>query len=456
MAKKSISEFYKAYLFCGKYAANHNTLYRCNDAFHYYQKIGKQDIQMVLCSDIHEEARDEISIGMINEIHARLLRDPRLQKDFGLIRKKNQHLVHTLNGVYNVDTGEFIERPDYADQFEFDYVLNFNYIPDADITEAKSWHTLLNTSLEIAKYPGKEKFVYQIIAYLLCRFLSAEKAVILYGDSGCGKSVMCSLIESAFRPDDMFDFKLDSLGNANYRIMLRNTSLTICREIPMAPIKHIDIFKSLITSEKISGEAKYEMAVTFAPYCKVLMAGNTLPNFKEVDDTGNESMIRRFVVLPFKKVHTNRNNYLTEELIREKDIIFSYALSYLKELVASGFEFSLSEDSKEILNRYKEEQDMLPLFVSECCMTGEEHRIHNRDLLKAVRRFYAENGFNCLMSSRQIINKISELSGGTRARFRINKSAPLWGIQGIALRDSESITSCKIRTKNTKTKGETL
>lgn len=410
-------------------------LYLWNDRLLYWQRIKRSEIQRVIRSLVDTEHLPYISTAVVNEVVNMLINDPRLYRNFDAIRKGNQHLIHVRNGVFDTKTSELITDEKFIRSCNFDYCMAFEFLDNFDAEDTPTWNKLLETSLQAESDSDKEQYVYEVLAYLLCRYTKAERAVVLYGDSGSGKSMFCNLVESAFEEQDVIAFMPTALGNKNERFKFRDILLAVNREVPMPQISQTDVLKSLITCEMITGEEKYQMSESFAPRCKLLMAGNTLPNFKEVDDTGNESIIRRLLVLPFKRVHdmAEADLDMKDKLMGEKNYIFSSALKYLPSLIERNFVFTECTDIKDILANYAELQDLLPSFVKDCCEIGEGLKVHNKDILIAVRNYYRDNGMICQMNDNQIINRLIKLSGAVRGKFRLN-GPPLSGLKNICLK----------------------
>ncbi len=428
--------FYRVLFDTGKFATDGSDIYLWQDKQLYWRCIRAPDIQRTVRRLVDPQLLPYISTATAEETLEMLKGDPRLYKDFEATRDENQNLIHFKNGVFNIKTAEFIEDEEFIRSRSFDYCMNLKLIEKPDITQAPTWNYLLQSSLQAVPDSSKAQLAYELLAYAVCRNTTAEKAVILYGDSGSGKSLMCNLIESAFSSHDVSAFALNNLGTKTWSIKFKNISVAICREIPMEALGSIDIFKSVISCEKITGEEKYAISESFVPHCKLVMAGNTLPNFREVDDTGNRSLIRRFVVLPFEKTHTDLDIDLglKKKLIGERDIIFSYAMKYLPALVERNFMFTECDDSKRLLAQYEEEQDILPAFIEDCCDVGKHFRIHNAEILEAVKVYYSENGMTCQLSDNQILTRITRLCKGERDKFRLN-GKNLRGIKGIRLKD---------------------
>ncbi len=177
-----------------------------------------------------------LSTNVVEETLERLKADPAIFKDFDSIRNQNNNLIHFKNGVFNAETAEFKADEAFIRSRDFDYCMNMSFFENPDISQAHTWNRLLQTSLQSEPGSAKETLVYEILAYLICRNTQAEKAVILYGDSGSGKSLMCNLIESAFSPQDISAFELKHLGSKTWSIKFKNISIAICREIPMEAI----------------------------------------------------------------------------------------------------------------------------------------------------------------------------------------------------------------------------
>lgn len=124
---------------------------------------------------------------------------------------------------------------------------------------------------------------------------------------------------------------------------------------------------------------------------------------------------------------------MKDKLIGEKNYIFSRALKYLPSLVERNFVFTECADIKDVLANYAELQDLLPSFVKDCCEIGEGLKVHNKDILIAVRNYYRDNGMLCQMNDNQIINRLIKLSGAVRGKFRLN-GPPLSGLKNICLK----------------------
>lgn len=426
---------YRVLFDTGEFATDGSDIYLwCDEKLH-WQCIRAPDIQRTVRRLVDPQLLPYISTAVAEETLEMMKGDPRLYKDFETIRNENYNLIHFKNGVFDIETAEFIEDEEFIRSRNFDYCMNLKFIEKPDITQAPTWNYLLQSSLQAAPDSSKAQLAYELLAYSVCRNTTAEKAVILYGDSG--KSLMCNLIESAFSSHDGTAFELKYLGTKTWSIKFKNISVAICREIPMEALGSIDVLKSVISCEKITGEEKYAISESFVPHCKLIMAGNTLPNFREVDDTGNRSLMRRFVVLPFVKTHTDLDvdPELRKKLESERDIIFSYAMKYLPELVKRNFRFTECDDSKRLLAEYEEEQDILPAFIEDCCEVGKIFRIHNAEILEAVKTYYSENGMTCQLNDNQILSRITRLCKGERDKFRLN-GKNLRGIKGIRLKDN--------------------
>ena len=226
--------------------------------------------------------------------------------------------------------------------------------------------------------------ILQLGGYLIYPKIKMEKMFIFYGGGSNGKSM---LIDYAFKI--FFDKKFISSLSLNVlskeespsRKQLMTSRVNFATEQKTTNALESDELKKVITGEDISIMRKYEDTITFAPKCKILIAGNRFMRFHET----SEGIRRRLLIFNFKnRFETNRRKYLAianpreqrvfpagnkdamvEALYNERSAILNMFLDGLERLRNNNWQFIESDNSIEIFGEYLEESDYLGTWLQE-------------------------------------------------------------------------------------------
>ena len=337
--KKSISEIVKRLIIM-------KFLRSCGGSFylaveHLLTPITEREAIAIIRALLSEADRINISSNEIKEALERAKDAPELQIDIDDIHSKTKDKLLTLNGEFDALTGKY--RAPAKDSLYL-YKLNFNYKEGAKLEEAPSFMKFADTSL------GNENLdcALEWMAYICTSLTEARKSAFFIGPEQCGKSLLLDVIEDALGPDNTSAVPFSKLGTEQSRIKYQGKIANLSRETSAEPMRNDDAFKRIIAGDKITGRRLYENSVEFVCFAKFTTASNHFPVFKHMDS----ATLDRIIPIYFKdrvidEVQTDF--HLKEKLLKEKDIIFSVALDKLPGLISSGYQFSLSDRSKEVL-----------------------------------------------------------------------------------------------------------
>ena len=129
-----------------------------------------------------------------------------------------------------------------------------------------------------------------------------QKAFIFLGKTaGNGKSTLLKVIDELIGDSNISHITLQSLQQDKFSSSsLTNKLLNMVAELPRNHLKTIEVFKSLVTGDKMAAEKKYKDSFTIKPYAKNLFTANELPR---VDDK-SDGYFRRLNILIFDKKFT--------------------------------------------------------------------------------------------------------------------------------------------------------
>lgn len=180
------------------------------------------------------------------------------------------------------------------------------------------------------------------------------------------------------------------------------------------------------------GEFKGKSPFYFTPTCKLLFAGNTLPETRDTDMT--RSFVNRLCIVIFgvsiPKDKQDKN--LLSKLLNERDEIFSLAMDALVSLHERNYQFTTPTDTQHFLNAYAETQSSVHAFLNDWCEVGNGGYIFSKDLCSAYRKYCDLNGFDPI-KNQAMQSMIVTLPGVSRERIRAD-GKNLRGFRGLTIR----------------------
>ena len=125
--------------------------------------------------------------------------------------------------------------------------------------------------------------VQEMIGYCLTSDTQAQCFFILYGSGANGKSVLCNIIKRLVGKNNYSAIPISDLGHSFSRAELQNKVLNISaeNEAPNGKPYNSQYIKSISSGDEIKAEFKGKDVFSFSPFCKLLFAVNTLPNFND-------------------------------------------------------------------------------------------------------------------------------------------------------------------------------
>lgn len=108
-----------------------------------------------------------------------------------------------------------------------------------------------------------------------------------------------------------------------------------------------------------------------------------------------EHVYNRFLILSCENVIPveKRNPKLREELLKEKDIVSSVAVQFLKQAIDRGYKFTESERTKKNREEYQYKNNSLEVFLKECCTLGGGERTTTSYFRQKYMSWCRDNNF---------------------------------------------------------------
>lgn len=198
-------------------------------------------------------------------------------------------IINMENGRYDWSTGELLPHdPEYLSRIQ----IPVRYDPNADCPSIKQLFNML-------MLPGDVIKMREFIAYCLYRGYPIQKAFILYGKGGTGKSHFLDIIVNFLGRENCSSVSMHALEEDRFATSdLHCKLLNAFGDMSQATLPNVNILKMLTSGkDEIRAQRKGQQAFKFVNFAKLIFGTNKLP--KVLDDTSG--FYRRIELIPFDR-----------------------------------------------------------------------------------------------------------------------------------------------------------
>ncbi|MHA1136540.1 MAG: DNA primase family protein [Candidatus Thorarchaeota archaeon] len=346
-----------------------------NEEILYYQggiylHGGKKKVKEILTKKLGQY----LKIYHIREIIAQIQARTYIDRDD---INSNPKLIHTMNGIYDIGTSEFMD-------FDSDIYVT-NKIPV--IYNPKSKCPKIDKFLSEILDENDRVIIYELIGYCLYRGYPFQKAFVFVADGSNGKSVLINLLKVFIGKTNTSNIPLQALeydrfaSSSLYGKMVNSFS-----ELSDKAMKSTGVFKALTGGDTINAQRKFENSFGFVNYAKLVFSCNQLPS--TTDDT--DAYFRRWIIINFpnkfegKDADPNIIDKITTQ--DEMSGLLNVALAELSKIIDYGG-LTHSETTEKTRERYNLMSDSLRAFVVDCIETDADSYIIKDDFFNAYLKY---------------------------------------------------------------------
>lgn len=246
------------------------------------------------------------------------------------------------------------------------------------------------------------------------------------------------------------------MGHSFSRAELQNKVLNISaeNEAPNGKPYNSQYIKSISSGDEIKAEFKGKDVFSFSPFCKLLFAVNTLPNFNDK----TYGFLRRIKIIPFKQCFSVSDGtadiHLEEKLTEELSGIFNWAVEGLKRLRNNDYKFSPCKAMDEELKKYNELINPYVAFWDECIIytpNNEEEKVSKKNFYDGYKLWCIRNNHlnAAKVSARKFwidINEVLVQKKLTAFKFKKTDGGTRF-VLGVKFIDTSLLPQCVIRPK---------
>lgn len=341
------------------------------------------------------------------------------------IHFKNGTLSRDKNGLFTVWSNEkefCINR------------INADYNPNAKAP------TKFLDYLKTVYYEDDQRTIQQYCGYCLIPTTILQKALLIIGDGGEGKSVLGAILNALFGEENCYNESISVLQSKFGVANVENKLLFIDDDLSENALTNARTFKNLVTNKTtIAAEKKFVQNNQFKSYIRFLIFGNfTLQSLYDI----SEGFSRRQLVLQAKPKDKSRtdNPFIDREIIEtESEGVMLWIINGLNELIKNNYKIFVSDRTQEKSEELKKQQDSVLCFLEECdsITLSPTAQIYSCTLYDTYQDFCEDNLLiplkqKTFVSSVKVKGKSKGIQYSTNIRIG-NKRAR--GFEGIGLAD---------------------
>lgn len=307
-------------------------------------------------------------------------------------------LVPLKNGVFDFKEKKLL--PHSSERF-YTSTLPFEFNPSADCPNFKAY---LSSALgDDAEGLKKQKAVRQFFAYAFVPGQPLQRAFLLWGGEGCGKSQVIRILTAFLGPENVSSVPLQKLEINNFAAArLYGKYLNACADIPKDEIDNAPVFKAIIGGDALDVERKFQDGFSFHPNAKLLFSVNDFPRTNE----NQGAWAARWVFIGFSKhfrgeAHEVKDIWKTCATPEELSGIFNLVLPDLDGLLGPGGRFEADDTVEKKIEFYEEQSEPETVFLEKFTrlLTPEEleaqgvvRALPNEELFGAFAAYLKERG----------------------------------------------------------------
>jgi P4 family phage/plasmid primase-like protien len=147
------------------------------------------------------------------------------------------------------------------------------------------------TGTKIAKFIGEvfpednQTLAYEIVAFAMLPDISIQKAVLLVGEDGNGKSRYLMMLSAFLGRQNVSGVSLHQIESDKFAAArLYGKLVNICPDLPSEHLAGTSKFKAIVGGDLISGEEKYYSSFEFKVFSKLLFSANNPPRANDASE----------------------------------------------------------------------------------------------------------------------------------------------------------------------------
>jgi P4 family phage/plasmid primase-like protien len=309
------------------------------------------------------------------------------------------NLIAVQNGILDVNEKKLLD-------FTPDYVF-FNKLPVRFDKDAKcaEWDKFLEEVLS----KERAEYLQRLVGSCLRRDCSFQKAGLLYGKGGEGKSTFLKTIVALLGRENCENFTLQQLTEDQFAaVNLYKKLANICPDIPYKGLNNSSLFKAFVAGDPVNARSLHRQYIKFIPYATWLFSANRIPKTFDLSD----GFFDRWVLIKFsgKNYRDTGDEIQNYEKIfidnpEEMSGILNWAIDGL--FKADLYGFCDVRNTKAEWLKYSD--SVFAFIVDKLQKAGKEDYLLKDDLYTAYLHYCSENRIDDTSADNSFHRKLREI-----------------------------------------------
>lgn len=335
-----------------------------NGEIRYYENgVFRPKGDILIEKELQSQFEGKLMISIVKEVLANVRRKTYRPKE---VFDANIKIQNLKNGVYNIETGEFIhhgERPPTIDGKEY---LSLNQKNIMYNPRAKP--RLFGQFLKQVLYPVEIRTAIEGMAYSFYRDNPIEAYFILVGIGRNGKSVFTRLLTELLGRDNVSNVPMSAImSDIRFAISdMEHKDANIDTELSAATIKDMAIIKRITTRQPFRIERKNQRAYDTTLTAKLWFNTNKIP---ETNDDSDAHYAREIIIsFPNQFIDgKNADPNLIDKLTTEEELsgIFNVLMRALRTVLKNGCIYQQTKSIEERRQKSKRATNPIKSFLTD-------------------------------------------------------------------------------------------
>lgn len=223
-----------------------------------------------------------------------------------------------------------------------------------------------------------------------------EQMIIAYGCGANGKSTFWNTLARVLGTYSG-NMSADALTMGTKRNIkpemaeLKGKRLVIAAELEEGTRLNTATVKQLSSTDEVYAEKKYKDPFSFIPSHMLVLYTNHLPKVGAID----AGTWRRLIVVPFNARIVGKSdikNFADYLFKNAGEAVLAWIIEGARRVIALDYKFPLPPVVEEATAKYREENNWLGHFLSECCETDPSYSARSGEVYQAYRTYCNETG----------------------------------------------------------------
>lgn len=291
-----------------------------------FKKLEEQTLYMHVADNVKGSilVRRHSDYAAIVQVMARICGEQLIQSE--------EKGINFANGFVTAD----LVGHDHDPKFGATFTLPFEYDRDNAGRCPRFMDFLYSCWGEEPDYAERVMALQEMFAATLFKIApDLQRAFLLFGRAGTGKSVMLNVLRSLLPPDAVTQLGPQTWGERFSLVDLVGAAANIVGELPEKGMISGNVFKEVVEGSPVRSEFKGKDAFLVTPRCAHWFASNYLP----VSADSTRGFTRRWLILDFNKTvpAEQRIANLAEQIVAdERDAIAAWAMEAIGRLLGQG------------------------------------------------------------------------------------------------------------------------